>query len=173
MRIAILGAHLVGKTTLAEKLQESFPNYELYLEPYFEMQEMGFVFSEIPTSDDYMAQLDYSLKQILRSNKNAIFDRCPIDLLAYALVVDDSVNFQSVFNKIQDAINKIDVFVFVPIEDRDRISCPNSQLPELRNEVNNMIVELINDFDLEVIQVKGNVSDRLNQIQKRVLRLEF
>ncbi|MBW1654120.1 ATP/GTP-binding protein [Flavobacterium quisquiliarum] len=168
MRIAILGAHLAGKTTLAEKLQESFPNYELYPEPYFELQEMGIVFAEIPTADDYMMQLEYSLKQILRSDKNAIFDRCPIDLLAYALAVDDSVDFQLVFNKIQDAINKIDFFVFVPIEEPDRISCPNYQLPELRNEVNDMIVELINDFELEVIEVKGDLSERLNQIQNQI-----
>ncbi|AWK06838.1 hypothetical protein HYN56_22455 [Flavobacterium crocinum] len=168
MRIAILGAHLVGKTTLAEKLQESFSNYELYPEPYFEMQEMGFAFSETPTADDYMSQLDYSLKQILRSDKNAIFDRCPLDLLAYALAVDDSVNFQSVFNKIQDAINKIDVFVFVPIEDRDRISCSDSNLPELRYYVNDIIIELINDFDLKVIEVKGDLSQRLNKIENRI-----
>ncbi|MDQ8014620.1 MAG: ATP-binding protein [Flavobacterium nitrogenifigens] len=167
MRIAILGAHMVGKTTLAEKLYESFPDYEFYPEPYFELQEMGFDFSEIPTADDYMAQLEHSIKQIMRSNRNAIFDRCPIDLLAYALAVDDNLNFSSIFNRIQNAIKEIDVFVFVPVEKPDRILCSDSDLPELRDEVNNIIGELILDFDLEVIEVKGSLSERLNQIQSK------
>ncbi|MDQ6530105.1 ATP-binding protein [Flavobacterium sp. LHD-85] len=173
MRIAILGTHLVGKTTLAEKLHESFPDYEFYPEPYFELQEMGFDFSEIPTADDYMVQLEHSLKQIVRSNRNAIFDRCPIDILGYALAVDNALNFSSVFNKIQNAIKEIDLFVFVPIEEPDRISCSESNLPELRYQVNDSISELIDDFDLEVIQVKGSLSERLNQIKNRIEQLKL
>lgn len=175
MRIAILGTHLVGKTTLAEKLHESFPIYEFYPEPYFELQEMGFVFSEIPTADEYTMQLEYSVKQILRSGRNAIFDRCPIDLLGYALAVDDAdiLNFSSVFNKIQNAIKEIDVFVFVSIEEPDRILCSESDLPKLRYEVNDIIDELIDDFDIEVIKVKGSLSERLNQIQNRIQQLKF
>jgi nicotinamide riboside kinase len=172
MRIAILGAHLVGKTTLAEKLHESFPDYEFYPEPYFELQEMGFAFSEMPTADDYMMQLEHSLKQILRSNRNAIFDRSPIDLLAYALAVDNKLNFSSVFTKIQNAIKEIDVFVWVPIEKPDRISCSDSNLPELRYEVNDLLGELIDDFEIEVIKVKGNLSERVNQIQNKIEELK-
>ncbi|KAF2078766.1 ATP/GTP-binding protein [Flavobacterium sharifuzzamanii] len=168
MRIAILGAHMVGKTTLAEKLYESFSDYEFYPEPYFELQEMGFNFSEMPTADDYIMQLEHSIKQIVRSNRNAIFDRCPIDLLGYALAVDNTLNFSSVFNKIQNVIKEIDVFVFVPIEKPDQILCSDSDLPELRDEVNNIISELIVDFDLKVIEVKGSLSERLDQIQSKI-----
>jgi nicotinamide riboside kinase len=172
MRIAILGAHLVGKTTLAEKLHESFPDYEFYPEPYFELQEMGFAFSEMPTADDYMMQLEHSLKQILRSDKDAIFDRSPIDLLAYALAVDNKLNFSSIFTKIQNVIKEIDVFVWVPIEEPDRISCSDSNLPELRYEVNDLLGELIDDFEIEVIKVKGSLSERLNQIQNKIEELK-
>ena len=173
MRIAILGAHMVGKTTLAEKLYESFSDYEFYSEPYFDLQEMGLVFSEIPNVDDYIVQLEHSLKQILRSGRNAIFDRCPIDLMAYALAVDKTLNFPLVFNKIQNAIKEIDVFVFVPIEEPDRILCSNSNLPELRSEVNNILIELIDDFEIKVIEVKGNLVERLNQIQNKIHQLRI
>lgn len=172
MRIAILGAHLTGKTTLAEKLHESFHDYDFYQEPYFELQEMGVVFSEIPTVDDYRMQLEYSLKQIARSGTDAIFDRCPIDLLAYVLAVDNTFDFQSIYNKIQNAINTIDVFVFVPLEKPDRISCSRSDLPELRSEVNDILYELISDFDLEVIEVKGNLSERFHQILHQIQQLK-
>ncbi|MFT3920105.1 MAG: AAA family ATPase [Cloacibacterium sp.] len=116
MRIAITGAHLVGKTTLAEKLQESLLHYELYAEPYHELGEMGYIFSESPTSDEYIIQLEHSIKQIENSENDAIFDRCPLDFLAYAQAVDYTYNSQSIFNKVQKTMSKIDLLVFVPIE---------------------------------------------------------
>ena len=39
MKIAITGAHRVGKTTLAKKLHESFPGCDCYTEPYFELED--------------------------------------------------------------------------------------------------------------------------------------
>ena len=63
MKIAIAGAHRVGKTTLAEKLLGYFSDYELRPEPYYELEEMGHIFSETPTTDDFMEQLEYSIKQ--------------------------------------------------------------------------------------------------------------
>ena len=52
MKIAITGTHRVGKTTLAEKLYEFFPDYEHYSELYFQLEEAGNIFPEIPTIDD-------------------------------------------------------------------------------------------------------------------------
>lgn len=64
MRIAIAGAHRVGKTTLAEKLQEHLPGYTLNTEPYYELEESGYIFSERPDMDDFIKQFEFSIKQI-------------------------------------------------------------------------------------------------------------
>lgn len=170
MKIAITGAHRVGKTTLAEKLHETFPDYEYYPEPYFELEEAGYIFSEIPTVDDYLAQLEYSIKQIAKSDNNAIFDRCPVDLLAYIQATDKSQNLQSIFNKVQNAIDEIDLLIFVPIEEPDIISCSESELPELRFQVNEILCNLISDFDIETIEVSGTISERQNQIKDRIVK---
>lgn len=171
MKIAITGTHRVGKTTIAEMLLEAFPNYELYPEPYFELEETGYIFPEIPTADDYLTQLEYSIKQITKSNRNAIFDRCPVDLLAYIQATDTSLNLQSIFGKVQNAIEEIDLLIFVPIEEPDIISCSESELPELRVQVNDILRDLISDFDIETIEVKGNLSERLNQIQNKIQQI--
>jgi len=164
MRIALSGAHRVGKTSLLERLSEELPDYELYAEPYFELEEAGAIFSEIPTTEDYLTQLLYSTKQIEKSNENSLFDRCPLDFFAYILATDPSYSLQTTFARIQDSMQWIDLLVFVPIEEPDRIECPDSDLPELRNEVNEIISEFINDFDVEIIEVRGSVTERVKQI---------
>lgn len=169
MKIAILGAHRVGKTTLAEKLQESLPDYDYTPEPYYDLEERGHVFSESPNVDDYIEQLEYSFDQISTSGNNVIFDRCPVDILAYIHAMNDSENIQSLYHKVQNVITEIDLFVFVPIENPDLISCPESELPELRSQVNEILNEWIWDFGVETIEVNGTLSARRDQILNRIL----
>lgn len=168
MKIAVTGAHRVGKTTLAERLHEFIPDYEYYPEPYYELEERGYVFSEIPAIDDYLVQLEYSIRQMTASGNHAIFDRCPIDLLAYIQATDESGSFQSLYHKVQNVMTEIDLLVFVPIEKPDVIQCPDSALPELREQVNDILRELISDSDIETIEVNGTISERLEQVKHKI-----
>lgn len=166
MRIAVIGSHCVGKTTFVEELQKLLPDYEFYPEPYYELEERGYLFSEMPTIDDYIAQFEYSIKQISASGDHAVFDRCPIDLLAYIQVVSKSEDIQVFYQRIEDILPEIDLFVFVPIEEPDRMLC--SELPELRKEVNEILHDLIGDLGIETIEVHGSISQRLNQIKIKI-----
>lgn len=168
MKIAITGAHRVGKTTLAEKLQEYLTDYELRIEPYFELEELGYLFSELPDVDDFIEQLEYSIKQITTSGNNVIFDRCPIDYFAYIQAIDKSINIQSIFNKVKSIITEIDLLIFVPIEKPDIITCAESDLPDLRNRVNEILTDLIWDFGIETLEVKGTLSDRRDQVISKI-----
>lgn len=166
MRIAIIGTHCVGKTTLVEELKKLLPDYEFYPEPYYELEERGYLFSETPTIDDYIAQFEYSIKQIQGSDDNAVFDRCPVDLFAYMQAVSESENIQAYYQKMEDVLSEIDLIVFAPIEEPDRIPC--SELPELRQEVNEILHGLIGGLDIEIIEVHGSISQRLNQIKTEI-----
>ena len=168
MKIAIAGAHRVGKTTLAEKLQESFPGYEYKPEPYYELEETGHLFSEPPNLEDFIAQFEHSIAQILKSGNNVIFDRCPLDILAYIHAFDESENIQSFFYKVQRIIKEIDLLVFVPIEEPDLIGCPESEFPKLRYQVNEILKDWIMDFETETIEVNGKLSARCNQVIKLI-----
>lgn len=165
MRIAVIGSHCVGKTTIVEELQKLLPDYEFYPEPYYELEEQGYLFSETPTVDDYIAQFEYSIKQIKISGDNAIFDRCPVDLFAYIQAVNESEDIQVFYQRIEAVLSGIDLLVFVPIEEPDRILC--SELPELRQEVNEILHDLIGDLDIETIEVSGNIAQRVNQIKTK------
>lgn len=168
MKIAITGAHRVGKTTLAEQLQEYLPDYELTKEPYYEMGELGYLFSDTPGLDDFTEQLEYSVKQIRTGADNVIFDRCPVDFLAYIHAIDKSGNIQAIFTKVETIMPEIDLLVFVPVEEPDLIPCPESDLPELRIKVNEILNDLIHDFGVETVEVKGTVSNRKDQVLTKI-----
>lgn len=168
MKIAITGAHRVGKTTLVEKLQENLADYDFKIEPYHELEELGYEFSERPNVDDFLIQLEYSIKQISSNDFNVIFDRCPIDFLAYIKAVNETINIQSLYNKIERIMTKIDLLVFVPIEEPDLILCQESDFPKLRKKVNEILNNWFLDFGIEVITVKGTLLNRLDQVLSKI-----
>ena len=168
MKIAITGAHRVGKTTLAEKLQEYLADYELRTEPYSELEELGYEFSAIPNVDDFIEQLEFSIKQITTSGDKVIFDRCPIDFLAYIHALDESVNIQSIYTKVESIMSEIDLLVFVPVEQPDLITCQELDFPELRFRVNEILNEWILDFGIETLEVKGTLLNRKDQVLGKI-----
>ncbi|MEJ2880536.1 ATP/GTP-binding protein [Pedobacter sp. GR22-6] len=164
MRIAIVGAHNVGKTTLAELLSDSLPGYTLTMEPYHELTESGYEFSEMPDAVDFVMQFEHALKQIATLEKDVIFDRCPFDILAYVHAVDPTRDLQNYFREMQRVIAELDLIVFVPIEDPDLIPWQKSNFPKLRLRVDDILKEWIADFDIEVIEVSGTTLQRKDQV---------
>lgn len=173
MKIAVSGAHRVGKTTLIEKLEKSLPGYDFKAEAYYELEETGFIFSEIPVIEDYLMLLEHSIEQITTSGNDVIFDRCPIDIMAYIQAINENniIDFQSIYHKVQNAMMEIDLLVFVPIEEPDLIGCHESDLPVLRKKVNEILSDLVWDFNLNTIEVTGSPSERRNQVIKQISKI--
>lgn len=169
MRIAISGSHLVGKTTLAEALADALPRYEFFAEPYHLLEEEGYEFAESPSIEDFELQLSRSFQCVQESGTNAIFDRCSLDILGYLLTHREADAFQlaSWMPRIQDCTAKLDLIVFVPIEDPDRVAVPRSQAT-LRTDVDTALREIIVDnaygFDVDVISATGTLKSRLQQV---------
>lgn len=169
MRIAILGAHKVGKTTLAEELLENLHGYTLEPEPYYQLETAGYEFSAIPAVEDFIEQFNYSADLIRNSEGNVIFDRCVIDILAYLHAIDPQKNIQKLFEIAQSVITGIDLLVFVPIEEPDLIPGHQADHPRLRKLIDDLIHDWIDDFGIEVIKVNGALSNRRDQVLAKVL----
>lgn len=168
MRIAFTGSHRVGKTSLAAALAEQLPDYDLIEEPYLQLESKGYLFPEVPTTEDYIAQFRHSLQQIAKDSDNLIFDRCPLDLLAYIYVSDSDKNIQTQYQEMITAMAQIDLLIFVPVETPDRIIVPPSDLPRLRLEVDEVLQEWIGDLDNDIITVSGTLSNRLLQVEQKI-----
>lgn len=169
MRIAISGGHRVGKTTLAEALANALPQYELVPEPYYLLEEEGYEFAEMPSLEDFELQLTRSLQCVQESGLNAIFDRCPLDILGYLITHREADSFQLAdwMPHVQNCIAKLDLIVFVPIEQPDRIAVPRSQAG-LRAEVDAVLRDIIvydtYGLKVNVITVTGTPEIRLQQV---------
>ncbi len=117
-----------------------------------------------------MEQLEFSIKQITTSGDKVIFDRCPIDFLAYIHALDESVNIQSIYTKVESIRSEIDFLVFVPIEEPELILCQESDFPELRFKANEILNVWFLNFGIETIEVKRTLLNRKYQILGKIFQ---
>ena len=176
MRIAFTGSHRCGKSTLIAKVAEELDGYEVVDEPYVHLEEEGHDFAHPPSLEDFLAQLECSLKLVDDAGADLLFDRCPIDFVGYLLAhVDaDAFDLDVWIDRVRAALRRLDLMVFVPIEDPDRIKVSRSEDLDLRADVDAKLKELILDdrldIGVEVLVVEGKRSARLAQVLARVRR---
>lgn len=65
--------------------------------------------------EDYIEQFNFSVEQLQNSDDNVIFDRRPLDLLAYMYAVSKKKNISALYEEMTMAIPEIDLLVFVHI----------------------------------------------------------
>jgi predicted ATPase len=174
VRIAFSGSHRVGKSTLVQWIAERLPGYATVDEPYYLLEEDGHEFAEQPSLEDFAAQLARSLAALDDTGPDALFDRCPVDILAYLLEHDDASAFdpEDWLVRIRDAVQTLDLIVFVPIEDTDRIAVAPHEDAEHRLAVHDRLRNLLIDgglgVDVEVLTVGGDVRTRADQIMAQI-----
>jgi predicted ATPase len=170
MRIAISGTHFSGKSTLVEALSEELPRYTTVDEPYYLLQEEGYEFADSPSLEDFELQLERSIENLEESEPNVIFDRSPADILGYILAHTEveAFDLEEWLPRVQIAIRKLDLIVFLPIEERDRIVLPFSQDAAYRQRVDEKLKEIILenpfDFEVDVLEVTGSLNTRVERV---------
>ena len=170
MRIAISGTHFSGKSSLVQALSEALPQYTTADEPYHLLQEEGYEFAELPSIEDFELQLERAIESLDETTPNVIFDRCPADILGYLLSHTDveAFNIEEWLPRVQAAINKLDLIVFLPIEEQDRIVLPLSQDAAYRQRVDEklreVLLENIFDFEVDLLEVSGNLQTRVERV---------
>ncbi|RYZ40895.1 MAG: hypothetical protein EOO71_14180 [Myxococcaceae bacterium] len=170
MRIAVSGTHRAGKSTLIEELSELLPDHVTVDEPYHQMEEEGHAFAEVPSVEDFEAQLARSIASLEEASGDVLFDRCPVDFLGYLLAHEDRDTFdlEAWLPRVRDALRKLDLIVLVGIERPDRIVRAASDDEGLRREVDEQLKELLLDdpygFEVEVLEVEGAPRARAKQV---------
>src|SRR5947209_2031934 len=172
MRIAVSGSHRTGKSTLVADLADLLPGYAAVPEPYELLEEEGCDFPEVPSLEDFEVQLERSIELLRDARADSVFERCPVDFLAYALCSRDSDAFDPAdwIERIRPAMAALDFAVFVPVE--DRIAVPVSEDREYRLAVDEKLREILVDdpFDLgvEALEVSGDRSRRVAMVLLRI-----
>ncbi|MBZ9938765.1 ATP-binding protein, partial [Mesorhizobium sp. BR1-1-16] len=154
MRIAVTGTHGSGKTTLIEDFVAAHPAYEAVAEPYWRLAERGALFAAKPTTADFEAQLAESCRLILDEARgdNVIFDRSPLDFLAYLDITSADEGFEwlpqgRLLTRITRALETLDLILFIPLTEPDEIPHPIEH-PTLRRRVDARLKALIRGDEL-------------------------
>ena len=173
MRIAVTGTHGVGKSTLVEDFCAVHPGYEPVPEPYWLLAQQGVVFADGPNVADLEEQLKQSCALIVATEAaDVVFDRCPLDLIAYLEVVSAGEGFEwspdgKLLSRIEKALARLDLVAFVPLRRPDEIAVP-IEFPKLRARVDARLKTMLREDDLglladgpRVLEVTGTPADRV------------
>lgn len=164
------GAHRTGKSTLIDALGGVLPTYVPVDEPYYLLAEEGHECAEMPSLEDFELQLERSIESVLASEENQLFDRCPADILAYLTTHEDSAGFdlEQWLPRARAAMQRLDLVVFVPVEDPDRVVVTGQDDRDLRERVDAELREVLLDdrwgFGVEVAEVSGSAGQRARQV---------
>jgi hypothetical protein len=166
MRVGVSGAHGTGKTTLVEELCGRLTDHVPIDEPYVLLEEEGYEFEYPPSIDDYRAQLRRSLLELGSPATSVVFDRTPLDFLAYLAVHGLAIETEVDIAALRAALERLDLLVIVPITAESDARLPDADLPRLRRGVNDALLDLVYGDPLwvcegvPVIELIGRLDER-------------
>ncbi|MEU7875086.1 AAA family ATPase [Dactylosporangium sp. NPDC049140] len=172
MRVGISGTHGTGKTTLVEALCAHLPGHAAADEPYYLLEEEGYEFQFPPSLDDYRALLTRSVRSLCEpsSPSDVIFDRTPLDYLAYMAAAGADPAEEVDGALLRPAFASLDLLVITVITPTTERMLPAAELPGLRSRANAMLLELVYEdplsswADTPVLELSGPLDSRLHTV---------
>ena len=172
MRVAFSGTHRTGKTTLIEAVHVRLRGYDSVVEPYHLLEDEGYQFSDPPSAEDFQRELLRSIEAIEASGGNTLFDRCPLDFVAYLQAIDDEFDLEEHLDALRTSMKMLDLVVVVPLETPDRIELPSYEDKKLRRRVDRLIQGLLfddpYDFSVPTLEVAGTLDQRVARVIPRL-----
>ena len=185
MRVAVSGTHCSGKSTLIDHFLITHPDFAHEPEPYTVLQEdYGEAFAADPSADDFYRQLEFNIARLRRyqPSERVIYERCPIDFIAYLLALSDlhidtdneaKLLFERSLDMVKDGIELLDLIVFLPLDGMDSNVMFSAEDQELRIAVDDWLVDILRGDDLNILrfchpmilEVRGSTEERLLQIE--------
>jgi hypothetical protein len=170
MRVGISGTHGTGKTTLAGALCARLPGHVIADEPYYLLEEEGFEFGFPPSLEDYRALLACSVRGLSSPPPGIVFDRTPLDYLAYMATTGADPCDEAGAAALRPAFARLDLLVITLITPETERVLPAAEMPGLRSQMNDALLALVHDDplnaweDIPVLELDGPLDGRLNAV---------
>jgi len=158
----VSGTHGVGKSTLIEEFLRLHPEFEHEPEPYEVMvDDYGEEFSAEPRVEDFLRQLEFNLERLGQHarDEKVIYERCPLDFLAYINALDSSVS-DALMERISDAMRQLDLIVYLPLDDAS-----DGEYPKLRRAMDHQLSEILTSTNVAVVEATGSSAQRLRIVE--------
>jgi hypothetical protein len=138
-------------------------------EPYHLLEDEGHAFEERPSIEDFEAQLERSLACLEAGAADAIFDRCPLDIVGYLQTHREATAFEVAewLPRIREAMATLDLVVLVPIEVPDRVPVDRAEArrrARVDDGLRDLVLDDALDLGVHAIEVRGPVEARLRQV---------
>lgn len=191
MKIALIGAHSVGKSTLVEQFLKEWPMYKRPEKTYRDIiKEKNLNINMQGDKESQRAILNALVDEVqlasTSDDAHIIFDRCPVDNMAYTLwhYAKDTEGFTSEFvmdckNIAALSLKHIDLIFYVPARKEIPITPREGRETDetFREEIDNIFDSLINSYEKNtgaffpsedcpaVIRLEGPPDMRIPQIK--------
>lgn len=176
MRIAVSGSHGTGKSTLIDEFLQAHPDFMHEPEPYTVLvEEFGEEFSAEPCVDDFFRQLEFNISRIQEHarGERVIYERCPIDFLAYIDALDSQAA-QASLDRVSEALQHLDLILYLPVD--HTIETSEDEYPKLRGAVDRRLSAILNDDEfgiidssgVVVVEAKGSITQRLHILEEAI-----
>ena len=195
MRIAISGSHSLGKSTVVNDWVAKHPHFIREEEPYRALGLFGtyeIQFRDASTKLHNGLQLYYNISRLHRyhqSADNVIFDRAPVDYIAYSQYtanqgstdIDDAF-VESMVPVVRESLDHLDILAFVPKSEAWPVEMEADGIRPVdhayRDEVDAIFKQIYREGRFNVlpatsgpllIELWGSREQRLQQLEKAVL----
>jgi hypothetical protein len=158
MRVAVSGSHRTGKSTLIAAFVDLRPEYRYEPEAYETLaDDIPLTSSEGPTPEGLRALLDYTVAAVSGHGPDVsvVFERSPIDYLAYATACRDAWSgpttrefLATAVPAVRASLRHLDLIALLPVS--DAVPPRPDEDPRFRKRVNDRLRRALidDDFDL-------------------------
>ncbi|MBO9626095.1 MAG: hypothetical protein J7484_06950 [Microbacterium sp.] len=177
MRIVVSGTHASGKSTLVADFCARHPQYTPMPDPFEELDEAD----DRPGASLFVAQLALSARRLVDGHDpDVIAERGPLDFLAYLTAWDELGRSDvpgDLLRRAREtttaAMTEVDLLVVLPLNGADRIWVHPEEDLELRDAMDEALLELADDTELlgahtRVVEIVGDRSARLAALDAAV-----
>ena len=168
MKIVIIGAQGVGKTTLAGQINEHFPDFKILPEAARLAKEAGYALDHTATVETELWLIAKQL-ELEGSGDKWVADRCGIDLLAYIhhLFAHEKSLIEFATKTLAPKFSEYDLVLYLPcgefaiIDDGVR-----STDALLQQSLDKQIKDILVSHKIPFIKIVGSPEERLAKVKK-------
>jgi hypothetical protein len=165
MRIVVSGTHASGKSTLISDFVVRHPEFAVLPDPFESIDEEW----DAPEPGMFAAQLRVAADRLLDHDiDQLIAERGPLDFVAYLRALGTEVP-ERLLDRAIGAMQHVDLLAVLPLSAADPIRAGADEYAELRADMNDALLDLIDDPDLvgqaTVVELTGDPAARLAALE--------
>lgn len=169
MKIVIVGAHGVGKTTLSNRLAKEL-NLPTIHDVVIEAFEKGFEINENTPPETQFWLFARQLEEE-RLTKGFVADKCLMDYTVYADIIFDDDRLKSLLAEMIKKNIGYDYVFYLPIEFPIEDNKIRSLDPEFQKRVDQKYLKLLNDWEIDYTTISGSIEERLSNVLDKINKI--